>query len=192
MEFDKNLSHVGWEEVKRKQLQRAPLVYEWIKFVGMKQGSTILDIGTGPGVFTMEYARVVGDQGTIYALDQSKEALDFFLKEVNEKNNNILTICRNAEVSLDSVGKVDIVMITDVLHHANSPVDIIRNVYQHIDENGCVLISEFDPDSDGHIGPPLQNRISKEEIKKLVQTIGFQVVKEGKQEYEHYYLLLNK
>lgn len=192
MEFHKDLSHVGWEEVKRKQLQREPLIYEWIELVGMKRGSSVLDIGTGPGVFTLKYAHAIGDKGTIYALDQSKEALDLFLKEIDEKVNNIHTICRNAEKSLDSVGKVDIVMITDILHHSNSPVDIIKNVYQHINENGCVLIAEFDPDSEGHIGPPLQNRISKEEIKKLVQTVGFKVVKEGKQEYEHYYVLLKK
>lgn len=192
MGFHKDLSHVGWEEVKKRQWQREPLVYEWIELAGMNHGSSVLDIGTGPGVFTLKYAYAVGDKGVIYALDQSKEALDLFLKEVKGKVNNILLFCRNAELSLDGVGKAEIVMITDVLHHADSPIDIIRNVYQHIDENGRVLIAEFDPESEGHIGPPLQNRMSKDEIKKLVLTVGFQVVKEGKQEYEHYYILLKK
>ncbi|MBP1934912.1 class I SAM-dependent methyltransferase [Ammoniphilus resinae] len=192
MEFHKDLSNVGWEKVKRRQLQRESLVYEWIELVGMKQGSSVLDIGTGPGVFTLKYSRAVGNKGEIYALDQSKEALDLFLKDIDGNNKNIKPIYTNAEGSLDPVGKVDIVMITDVLHHADSPVDIIRNVYQHINGNGCALIAEFDPESEGHIGPPLKNRISKEEMKELVQTVGFQIVKEGKQEYEHYYMLLKK
>ncbi|SOC15223.1 methyltransferase family protein [Ureibacillus xyleni] len=124
MHFHKDLSYVGWEEVKRRQLERVPLVDEWIKLVNMKKGETVLDIGTGPGVFTLQYANFVGEDGKIYALDQSKEALDFFLKEMGEKKNNIMPICRNAETSLDNVGNVDIVMITDVLHHADSPIDL--------------------------------------------------------------------
>lgn len=193
MEFQKDLSHVEWEEVKRRQLQRIPLVYEWIKLVGMKQGLSVLDIGTGPGVFTKEYASVVQDKGIIYALDKSNEALEFLLKEINKhKIGNIQIIRGDAEISMDHIGKADIVMITDILHHTDSPFDIIRNVYKHIDEDGCVLIAEFDPDSEGHIGPPLKNRLPKEEIKKLVQTIGFQVVREGNQEFEHYYLLIQK
>lgn len=192
MEFHKDLSHVGWEEVKRRQLQRESLVYEWIELVGMKPGKSVLDIGTGPGVFTLKYARVVGNEGTIYALDQSKEALDLLVDATDRKHNNIHTVCADAEMPLPSVEGVDIVMITDILHHAHSPVRVIRNIYQHIKLHGSVLISEFDPSSEGHIGPPLQNRISKEEIKKLVQMEAFQIIKEGKQEHEHYYLLLKK
>jgi ubiquinone/menaquinone biosynthesis C-methylase UbiE len=192
MDFHKDLSYVGWKEVKRRQLERVPLVYEWIKLVDMKQGESVLDIGTGPGVFTFQYANSVGEDGTIYALDQSREALDFFLREIKEKKNNIIPICINAETSLDTVGNVDIVMITDVLHHADSPIDILRNVYKHINGDVRVLIAEFDKDSEGQIGPPLQNRISIEEIKKLAKSVGFQEVKDGNQDYEHYYLLLMK
>jgi ubiquinone/menaquinone biosynthesis C-methylase UbiE len=102
MEFHKDLSHVGWEKAKRRQLLREPLVSEWIELVGMKHGSLVLGIGTGPGVFTKQYSHVVGDQGTNYALDQSREAIDFFLKEVNGKEHNIIAICTNAEEALGS------------------------------------------------------------------------------------------
>ncbi|NRD78521.1 methyltransferase domain-containing protein [Bacillus sp. BRMEA1] len=192
MDFHKDLSNVGWEEVKRRQLERVPLVYEWMKLADMKQGESVLDIGIGPGVFTLQYANSVGEEGTIYALDKSEEALDFFLRDVKEKMNNIIPICRNAETSLDAVGNVDIVMITDVLHHADSPIDLLRNVYKHINVDVRVLIAEFDKDSKGQIGPPLQNRISKEEVKKFAKSVGFQEVKDGNQDYEHYYMLLKK
>ncbi|NRD81107.1 class I SAM-dependent methyltransferase [Bacillus sp. BRMEA1] len=192
MDFHKDLSYVGWEEVKRRQLERVPLVYEWMKLTDMKQGESVLDIGIGPGMFTLQYANSVGEEGTIYALDKSKEALDFFLREIKEKMNNIIPICRNAETSLDTVGNVDIVMFTDVLHHADSPIDLLRNVYKHINVDVRVLIAEFDKDSKGQIGPPLQNRISKEEVKKFAKSVGFQEVKDGNQDYEHYYMLLKK
>ncbi len=140
----------------------------------------------------MQYANFIGEDGIIFALDQSKEALDLFLREIEEKKDNIIPIWRNAETSLNTVGNVDIVMITDVLHHADSPINIMRNVNKHINEDVRVLIAEFDTDSECQIGPPLQNRISKEEIKKLAKSVGFRVVKDGKQDYEHYYMFLMK
>ncbi|WP_166246202.1 class I SAM-dependent methyltransferase [Paenibacillus turpanensis] len=192
MDFRKDLSHLGWGEVKRKQLQRASLADEWIQLVQMRRGSTVLDIGTGPGVFTLLYAQVVGDEGVIYAVDQSKEALLSLLDGVEGKLNNIVPFCKNAEDALDGIGTVEIVMLTDVLHHADTPAAIIQNAYQHIDESGYVLIAEFDSECEGLIGPPLVHRIPQEEVRNIVQSVGFQVVKEGKQDYEHYYLLLRK
>jgi ubiquinone/menaquinone biosynthesis C-methylase UbiE len=190
-DFSKNLSHIGWDEIKRRQSERVPLVHEWIRFTGMKQGMSVLDIGTGPGVFTRKYANVVGNQGLIYAIDKSAEALTYLLQD-HQYQNNILTIHIDAELSLDSIGKVDIVMITDVLHHSDAPKAILENVYYHLEQNGSVLIAEFDPLSKGQIGPPLQNRLPKETIKALCQSIGFRIVKEGQQAYEHYYVLLQK
>jgi ubiquinone/menaquinone biosynthesis C-methylase UbiE len=190
-DFSKNLSHIGWDEVKRRQSERIPLVYEWIRFTGMEQGMSVLDIGTGPGVFTREYANAVGKQGLIYAIDKSAEALSYLLQD-SQSQDNILTIHTDAELSLDSIGLVDIVMITDVLHHSDAPEAILKTAYHHLKQNGSVFIAEFDPLSKGQIGPPLQNRLYKDTIKTLSQSIGFRIVKEGQQAYEHYYILLQK
>jgi ubiquinone/menaquinone biosynthesis C-methylase UbiE len=157
----------------------------------MKQGMLVLDIGTGPGVFAREYANVVGKQGLIYAIDKSTEALAYLVKD-SQHQDNILTICADAEISLDSIGKVDIVMITDVLHHSDNPEAIVENVYRHLEQEAFVFIAEFDPLSKGQIGPALQNRLPQEMIKTLSQSIGFRIVEEGKQVYEHYYVLLQK
>lgn len=40
-----------------------------IEFMGLKEGDAVADIGAGSGYFTFKFARVVGPQGRVYAID---------------------------------------------------------------------------------------------------------------------------
>jgi len=95
MEFHKDLSYLGWEKVRDRQLQRLPLVKEWASMVCLKKGSSLLDIGPGPGTFLDEYASIVGPEGQIIALEKSQEAIRFGLKEMN--HSNVRIVCWDAE-----------------------------------------------------------------------------------------------
>ncbi len=86
MEFRKDLSNLAWEEVRKRQLLRFPLVSEWIKITGMVEGQYILDIGSGPGVFTCEYAKVVGPMGRVVSIEKNQqEPLGFLSSKRNPK-----------------------------------------------------------------------------------------------------------
>ncbi len=98
----------------------------------------------------------------------------------------------DAEESLEEVEPVEIVMITDILHHTDSPGDVLQNVFDHVLHTTRVLVAEFDPVGEGIMGPPLENRMPMEDVKSLAQKVGFEIIAEGKQEFEHYYLLLKK
>lgn len=60
LDFQKDLSYIGWEEVRNRQLLRFPLDKEWIRLTGMQEGDTIVDIGSGTKVFVCEYSKIVG------------------------------------------------------------------------------------------------------------------------------------
>ncbi|WNQ12183.1 methyltransferase domain-containing protein [Paenibacillus aurantius] len=189
MEFQKDLSHLGWEEVRNRQLQRMSLVSEWASIAGIKEGSTLLDIGPGPGAFLNEYASLVGTNGKVIALEKSKEAIDYFLKTSNQPN--VITVCWNAEQPYNTeIHDIDVITLTDVLHHAESILDILKNVRTLSNVKTRILISKFDPETQGAFGPPLTSRIPISQLKSAILSIGFEVCREGKQDFEHYYLLL--
>lgn len=191
MEFHKDLSYLGWEKVQDRQLQRLPLVKEWASIVCLKKGSLLLDIGPGPGVFLNEYASIVGPEGQIVALEKSQEAIRFGLKEMN--HSNVRIVCWDAEKPFnDDMGYFNAITITDVLHHADSPIAILKNVHSQATEETLILIAEFDPEAEGVIGPPLENRLSMSDLKLSVESVGFEIVCKGKQDLEHYYLLIKK
>jgi len=43
--------------------------------IGIRKGQTVLDFGCGSGIYTIAVARIVGEQGRVYALDKDKGAL---------------------------------------------------------------------------------------------------------------------
>ena len=42
------------------------------------EGMTVLDLGCGPGVFSIEIAKLLGDSGNVIAADLQKECLSKF------------------------------------------------------------------------------------------------------------------
>ncbi|WP_307205267.1 class I SAM-dependent methyltransferase [Paenibacillus harenae] len=189
--FHKNLSELGWEKVKKRQLHRLPLVDEWIELIQMKSGYSVLDIGPGPGVFTQRYAKVVGITGKVTALEKSEEAIGYLTEELKQAESHIEIILGDAENAVvHDQGSFDIVMLTDVLHHTDSPARVLKNLYNNRHtKNARVLIAEFDPKSEGEIGPPLEKRLRENDLYDLLQHIGFTILSSGKQMFEHYYII---
>jgi len=189
--FKKDLSHITWAEVKRRQLQRLSLVHDWIRLTAMTSGLTVVDIGPGPGLFTREYAKIVGKDGKVYAIEKSLQAIEFLKKEL-DGIANVEILNADAEQGISGAQKPDIVLVSDVLHHTDFPERILRGVYEKVDANAKILVSEFDPTGEGKIGPPVHNRIAEDILRAVATDIGFEIVSQGKQSHEHYYLLLKR
>lgn len=51
----------------------------------VKEGMTAIDIGCGPGMFTLAMATMVGDAGTVIAVDIQQEMLDLVRKKAGRK-----------------------------------------------------------------------------------------------------------
>lgn len=189
--FRRDLSLIGWDEVKRRQLQRSALGSEWIQITGMACGMQVIDIGPGPGVFTRQYARTVGESGRIFAVEKSPEAIEHLRREL-QGLANVEVLLRDAEQGLEGTPVPDMVMITDVLHHTESPAKILGSVYSLASSASKVLIAEFNACAEGIIGPPLAVRIKIEDVVEMALSAGFLVDKTGTQTHEHYYVLLRK
>lgn len=187
-EFHKDVAKMGWDEVKRRQRQRLPLVSEWIELTQMQQGSRVMDIGCGPGVFVREYVKAVHPTGHIYVVEPSAEAIELMKEETNHASC-VTSFCQNAEESLPLQATFDIVMVTAVLHHSDKPQEFLERIYEKVSDATKILVAEFDPEAKGEIGPPLKNRLSMERVRKDMQTAGFKILEEGKQNFEHYYFL---
>lgn len=109
------------------------------------------------------------------------------------KPSNCTIICWDAEKPYNNeLGKFDVITLTDVLHHADFPIAILKNVSNYATDDTIVLISEFDPESLGFMGPPLKHRLPLAEVKLMIEPLGFDIISEGTLDFEHYYLLIKK
>jgi ubiquinone/menaquinone biosynthesis C-methylase UbiE len=77
-----------------------PLVrnpYKLLKAAGLEKGYKVLEVGCGPGFFTIPAARIVGDEGHVYAVDIHPRAVERVKKKIEKEALSSITVsCVNA------------------------------------------------------------------------------------------------
>jgi ubiquinone/menaquinone biosynthesis C-methylase UbiE len=71
--------------------------YEALRAAGLRTGQEVLEVGCGPGFFTIPAAKMVGDEGRVYALDINPLALGRVRQKVEQEGvTNVHTILTDA------------------------------------------------------------------------------------------------
>jgi len=84
--------------------------------IGLKRGQTVLEYGCGAGSFTIPAARLVGDEGLVYAVDIHPLAIETVEKRAEQAGlSNVRTIRTDRDTGLPDES-VDVVLLYDTLH----------------------------------------------------------------------------
>ncbi|MBW2006351.1 MAG: class I SAM-dependent methyltransferase [Deltaproteobacteria bacterium] len=71
--------------------------YKLLHGAGLKKGQKVVEVGCGPGFFTIPAARIVGDEGHVYAVDVHPRAVDRVKKKIKKAAfKNVTPLCVNA------------------------------------------------------------------------------------------------
>jgi ubiquinone/menaquinone biosynthesis C-methylase UbiE len=191
--FRKDLTHLTWEEVYARQAGRGVLVTDWMDALHLKSGDRVLEIGSGPGYVSLALADRVGPTGVIYAVDLSAEALAYLERLQNERGvSNIQRLVADAATLPSPNLRPDSAIISMVLHHADDPSGILRNLARLLGPGGLAVIAEFHPDGPCEHGPPREHRLAPGQIQRWCEAAGFVIVDVRRQSPEHYMLLAQR
>ena len=93
---------------------------QYFKELGIVAGQLIVDFGCNTGHYTIPAAQVIGANGTVYAIDRERSAIDQLIKTANAEGlGNIMPIISDKpNIDLPAVS-VDAVLLYDVLHYLN-------------------------------------------------------------------------
>ena len=92
---------------------------KYLKNFGIKTGQVVLDFGANDGNYSIPAAILVGNSGSVYAIDKERESLNNLeLKAKKLGLDNIKIIKNSGEVKL-SLGNdsIDVVLLYDILHY---------------------------------------------------------------------------
>jgi SAM-dependent methyltransferase len=132
-----------------------------LRELGLGEGMTIADIGCGPGFFTIPAAQIVGPTGVALAADIQGEMLSAVRSRALEHGlANVRIVKTNDREIPIAPGSCDIALLAFTLHEIEK-----------------LLAMEWDK-VEGPIGPPLEDRISPEELVADAQAAGLRVVGE--------------
>ena len=91
--------------------------YKVLRAIGVKPGQVVLDLGCGPGFFTIPAGKIVGEEGLVYALDLHPLALE----RVSEKAQkfglkNIQPILARADQTSLPDQSIDLAFLFGMVH----------------------------------------------------------------------------
>jgi ubiquinone/menaquinone biosynthesis C-methylase UbiE len=191
--FRKDLSHLSWDEVYARQVQRSDLMNDWMDALCLKPGDRVLEIGAGPGYVSLALADRVGPEGIVYAVDSSHEALTYLERlQAERKIAHIQRINADAAALEPTSVQAKSALLTMVLHHADDPAKILQSVARCVPLGAPVVIGEFHPQGPCSSGPPSANRLAPEQIQDWCKRAGLAVVSYRRQTPEHYMVLAQR
>ena len=119
---------------------------------GIKRGMNVLDLGCGSGAFTTLLARVVGEQGKVYAVDIQPGMLRQLERKLAKAENQDI---RNIKIKQASAyelpfedGVFDLVFMVAALQEISDRDRVLREVRRVLKPGGTLAVTEFLPDTD--------------------------------------------
>jgi ubiquinone/menaquinone biosynthesis C-methylase UbiE len=115
--------------------------------IGIREGQVVLDFGCGPGTYTIPAAKIVGEQGRVYALDKDGKALDELMQKAKSVGlKNIERIDTSGELKCGLADEsIDSILLFDVFHHYYFPqMDerkrLLEEIYRILKSDGFISV----------------------------------------------------
>jgi ubiquinone/menaquinone biosynthesis C-methylase UbiE len=158
--------------------------------LGLKRGSTFLDIACGRGDYAIAASRIIGDEGLVYAVDLGERGIAALAKRCSAEG------IKSVKAIVADVGKhipiedetVDACLMATALHdlvQARDAEGALREARRVLESQGSLAIVEFKK-IEGPPGPPIHIRLAPEEVETMVVPHGFgkgRVVEVGPHNY---------
>ena len=181
-----------WDTVYERQRQRADLAREWLDALALRPGERVLDVGAGTGYVSLEAARRVGPAGRVYAVDRSAEALAYLARLQDEQGISwIERLVADAAAIEAPDPHIDAALVTLVLHHADDPPGLLRNIARLLPAGARALVAEFHPDGPCEVGAPRERRIGPERLRAWCEAAGFAGLAYRRQSPEHFFFVMS-
>lgn len=137
---------------KIADLFRKPLRH--LKKIPLKEGMTVIDYGCGPGSYTIPAAKLVGQDGKIFAVDIHPLAISTIKKKAaRESLTNIETILINSYNTGIQGSSIDLVLLIDTLHMIEDHDALFQEIHRILKQDGILFM---DP---GHMKMPRAREI---------------------------------
>jgi ubiquinone/menaquinone biosynthesis C-methylase UbiE len=107
------------------------------------KGMTVLDLGCGPGYFTEELARIVGDEGKVIAADLQQKMLDKMLRKT--RGTGIEHRIEPYLCKIDRIGvqvRIDFVLAFWMIHEVSDQQQMFEELKSLLNPDGKIWIIE--------------------------------------------------
>ncbi len=106
--------------------------------IGVAKGMNVADIGAGYGYFAFPAGEVVGDEGTVYAVEPNPRRAQQILRKADERGARNVRVLQAGAEELGSIpsGSVDIAISMSSFHHFADASKALRELRRIVRQGG--------------------------------------------------------
>jgi len=138
---------------------------------GIQPGQTVLDLGAGPGFWTMPLGEIVGATGQVWAVDVSQLLLD----TLASRNPPSQVKLKHSELPLidlpDAVA--DFAWLAFVFHEVEPPAKLASELHRVLRPGARVAVLDWRPDAETDQGPQRADRVTPDQVIGWLTAAGF-------------------
>lgn len=165
------------------------------EILGLQNGQVVADLGAGGGMFSIQAARLVGEQGQVYAVDIIRNTLsDIDSRARLSGLYNIKTIWSNLEIfgaTAIPEASLDCAMLINILFQSDKHPEILAEANRLLKPNGRLLIIDWSDTTPGFT-PDSSRQVSPDKLIEIAPQTNFVLEKQFQAGQYHFGLLFIK
>jgi ubiquinone/menaquinone biosynthesis C-methylase UbiE len=120
-----------------------PYVARRARTFGIREGMTLVDYGCGPGRYTVEFARLAGPAGMVYAVDVQELAVEAVSNRAERQGlrNVAPVLARGYETGLPA-GVANMIFALDMFFMVSEPTPFLRELRRIAKPDGVLVIDD--------------------------------------------------
>ncbi len=163
--------------------------------LNIQEEMTMADFGCGTGYFTFPAARMVGEGGSVYAVDIQKGMISAIKSKMSLLGiRNVKPVWANLEVSGSTKiekESCDIVLVIKILFQSKKHKEIFEEAKRVLKPNGTLLVLDWKK-TEAPMGPNISLRVAKYQARREAEEVGFKFAREVETDPYHYGLVFSK
>jgi cyclopropane fatty-acyl-phospholipid synthase-like methyltransferase len=172
------MHYTGAPWLTRESRQREEDCATMLRELKVKPGMVVCDMGCGNGFYTVQLARMVGPEGSVFAVDIQAEMLRMMQARAEQAGlENIRPVLGSVVDPSLPEGKMDLILCVDVYHEFSHPEHMLAAMRQALKPDGQLVLVEFrEEDPEVPILP--LHKMSKKQVLRELEPNGFRLVRQ--------------
>ncbi len=147
---------------------------EVVEFLHLPNDAWVADIGCGPGLFAVPFARAV-PAGVVFAVDVEPGQLDALCQVVDGAAlDNVVPVLATSAGPHLPPGRFDVLFLADTYHHLSERVTYMRRLHAALRAGGRLVLFEYKP-GDLPVGPPADHKLRAGEMERELEAAGWKL-----------------
>jgi predicted methyltransferase len=154
---------------------------EVIQALNLREGSVVVDFGSGVGYFALKLSPVVGRSGSVIAEDIRGESLAFLrIRALVRRQPNIRTVRGEIDDPRLAAGSADAVLIANTYHELTEPKPTLLHLAESLKPGGRLVIVDRGPRSgraESREAEAEHHELRPDLVETEVRNAGFEIVR---------------